>query len=180
LTQGAAGIWEVWTGGGGTGSAVVNVPFDSCVPAQTTNAGNSFLTINSFTHADLGVWQFVLDTAADIFCYVRVPHNLSGTSGTIITDFASSDTTGGHTAVFNTADNISAARNLQVTALTAAPTCTYTSTTVAYANTECTFTVQSTLAADQYLVVDIHQAASASVTSNVQMPAPYLQVTETF
>jgi hypothetical protein len=181
LAQGATGIWEVVMGGGGTGSAVVNVPFDSCVPAQTTNAGNSFLTVNPFTHADLGVWQFVLDTTADIFCYLRVPHNISGTAGTVIVDLASSDTTGGHTAVFSTADNISAARNLNVTALTAdATTCTYTTTTTAYANTECTFTVQATLAADQFYVVDIHQAASASVTSNVQMPAPMLQITETF
>jgi uncharacterized cupin superfamily protein len=181
LAQGATGIWEVVMGGGGTGSAVVNVPFDSCVPAQTTNAGNSFLTVNPFTHADLGVWQFVLDTAADIFCYLRVPHNISGTAGTVIVDLASSDTTGGHTAVFSTADNISTVRNLNVTALTAdATTCTYTTTTTAYANTECTFTVQSTLAADQFYVVDIHQAASASVTSNVQMPAPMLQITETF
>jgi hypothetical protein len=165
---------------GSTGTAVVNVPFDKCVPAQTTNAGNSGLIVNPFTNADLGVWYFILDTAADVYCYLRVPHNLSGTTGTILVDLASADTTSGHTAVFHTADNISAARNLNVGTLTAASNCTYTSTTTAYANTECSFTVQSTLAADQYLVVDIHQAASASVTSNIQMAPPMLQITETF
>lgn len=164
----------------GAGTAVVNIPFDQCTPGQTANAGNSFFTTVAFTYWDAGVWEFVKNTAADIWCSVRVPHNLSGTTGSVIADFAANDTTASHTVVFNIADVITTSLNLQTGTLTDSSTCTVTTTTTAYANTECTFAVHATLAADQILVVKIHQAASASVVNDVLMPPAMLQVTETF
>ncbi len=167
--------------GGGAATETVNIPFDQCTPGQATNAGNSFYTTVAFTNWDAGMWSFVLNTAADIWCSIKVPHNVDATpAAKVITDFSANDATSGHTDVFNIADVISSSKNPNVGSFTNSSTCTFTTTTTAYATTECTFTVNATVVADQLLVVKIHQAASNSVTANVVMPPPMLQLVEDF
>lgn len=161
--------------GSSSGGGANKIPFDQCTAGQTTNAGNSFWTVFAFTNWDAGHWEFVLNTAADVFCSVRVPSNQTGTMQ-IILDLSSADTVNGHTATFNTADACTVSLNPQVGALTAAATQNYSSTTTAYSNTELTFNVQSTCAIDQILVVQIHQATGGTNTSNIIMQPPKLKV----
>ena len=164
---------------GGGSTVTVNVPFDACVPAQTTNGGNSWNNTQLLTNVDIGTWEFLKAATADIYCYKRISRNLSGTTGSIILDLQSADTTSAHTVSFQTCDVITSSGNLQVGSLACASSQNYAPTSTAYANTELTFSVQATLSANQILVVKIHQASGASNTSDVIMPPPMLQVAVT-
>lgn len=162
--------------GGGSGGGANKTSFDECSPGQSANPGNSFWFVTPFTNWDGGTWQFLAGAAGDVWCLIRVPSNVTASPMQIVLDLSAADNTAGHTATFNTADACSSSRNLQVGSLTAASTQLYTSTTTAYANNELSFNVQSSCAVDQYLVVQIHQAASGTNTNNILMPTPKLKV----
>lgn len=175
VTPVAGATWTQIGGGGGGGSATTTQYFelDHCGPGQTTNPGNSFFTTTSLTW-EAPHWEMVKNTAADIFCSIRIPHTVASTpNASIVLVLAANDGTAGHTDSFTTSDAM--ATTSINPSLTSASAQNYTTTSTAYAPVTLTFAVQSTVAADNMLIVQIHQAASNSVTNNVFV-WPYLKI----
>src|SRR5207253_4288431 len=88
---------------GSSSGGADTLSFDQCTPGQTTNAGNSFWNVISFTNWDAGVWEFVKNSAADVWCSIRVPSSTTSTPHILIDLFAN-DSTSGHTVQFQTCD----------------------------------------------------------------------------
>ena len=150
-------------------------PFDQCTPGQTANAGNSFWNVISLTNWDAGVWEFVKNSAADVWCSIRVPSSTSSTPHILIDLFAN-DGTSGHTVQFQTCDVQTSSLNPQVGSLTCASNQTFTTTSTAYASSELSFAVQATVTAGQVLVVKIHQTASNSIANDTLMYPPKYKI----
>jgi len=133
------------SGGGG------NPTLDNCTPDQT---GNSFFSVASLTNYFLASWQFIFNTTTYINCTVYVP--TAQTGATLVLDIATSDSTAGHTATFQTCDGLITSGTINLaSALTCAATQTFTTTSTAYNRVTLTFNVQSTLASGGILVVKI-------------------------
>jgi hypothetical protein len=145
------------TGGGGGG----NPTLDNCAPDQT---GNSFYSVASLTNYFYGHWEFVFGQAAYINCTVFIPTG-PGVSKQIVLDIAANDATAGHTANFQTCDQVINSGTINAGALTCAANQTFTTTSTAYNRVTLTFAVQSTLSNNSILVVKI--ATSTTGTAPV-------------
>ena len=108
---------------------------------------------SALTNFLYGAWQFVFNTATYINCTVFVPSAQAG--ATLVLDIATSDNTAGHTANFQTCDQVINSGTLNIGALTCAANQTFTTTSTAYNRVSLTFNVQSTLANNSILVVKI-------------------------
>jgi hypothetical protein len=136
-------------GGGGGG----NPQLENCTPDAS---GNGFYspTTPAFTNYFYAPWQFVFNTTTYFNCTVFIPVAQEG--ATIVLDVATSDATAGHTASFQTCDQvINAGSTLNVGPLPCAGAQTFTTTATAYNRVLLTFNVQSTLSNNSMLVVKI-------------------------
>jgi hypothetical protein len=167
--------WVAGGGGGGSGSTIF--PFDQCSPAQVVNQGNSFWSVANLTNWDAGHWEFVLNTAADLYCSIRLPDTVTTTTAHVILEMAANDATAGHTDAIQTCDNIITTGTIDVGALTCAANQDFTTTATAYQRVTLTYVVQASVAAGNILVVKIHQTQSAVVTANLFM-WPYVQINQ--
>lgn len=136
-----------------------NPLLENCTPDQT---GNSFYSVTSLTNWFAGSWQFVPNTTTYINCEVYIPNAQTG--ATLVLDVYDNDTSGTHTASFQTCDVFSSS-TLQVGSLTCAVAQTWTATGTAYARVQLTFNVQSTLSNNGTLIVKIGVAPSGTQPS---------------
>lgn len=144
------------TGGG-------NPVLENCAPDQT---GNSFYNVTSLTNFFLGSWSFVFNTSTYITCMIFIP--TAQTGATIVLDIAANDGTAGHTANFQTCDQVINSGTINVGALTCAANQTFTTTATAYNRVTLTFNVQSTLANNSILVVKIATSTTGTApTANL-------------
>jgi hypothetical protein len=162
-------------GGGGTTPLTTFIPLENCTPDQT---GNSFYTVASLTNWFAGHWEFVTNNASFITCMVRIPHPLAVTpNAAIVLEIAANDGTAGHTANFQSCDiAITATASINVAAPTCAANQAYTTTSTAYSRVTLTYLVQSTVAADNLLVVKIATSTSGTQPSNNIFVYPYLKI----
>lgn len=133
-------------GGSGGGNPVL----ENCSSDQT---GNTFYNVNSLTNYFYGAWAFVFNTATYITCTVFIPSAQAG--ATLVLDIAANDSTAGHTANFQTCDQVINSGTINIGAPTCAANQTFTTTATAYNRVTLTFNVQSTLANNSILVVKI-------------------------
>jgi hypothetical protein len=161
----------------GTSQYTTLIPLENCVPDST---GNIFWTTAALTAYNLGHWELVKNTAVDLNCTIRIPHNVATVpSANIVLDMAANDGTASHTDAINTADAVvTATASINPASLSSASAQNYTTTSTAYSRVTLTFAVQSTVIADNILIVDIHQAASNSVTNNLLIFGAYLQINQ--
>lgn len=162
-------------GGGGTTAITTLMPLENCTPDQT---GNSFYTVASLTNWFAGHWEFVTNQASFITCMVRIPHPLAVTpNASIVLELAANDGTAGHTASFQSCDiAITATASLNVGAPTCAANQLYTTTATAYSRVTLTYAVQSTVTADNLLVVKIATSTSGTQPTNNIFLYPYLKI----
>lgn len=142
INNGAEGV----VGGSGGGNPVL----ENCSSDQT---GNTFYNVNSLTNYFYGAWAFVFNTATYITCTVFIPSAQAG--ATLVLDIAANDSTAGHTANFQTCDQVINSGTINIGAPTCAANQTFTTTATAYNRVTLTFNVQSTLANNSILVVKI-------------------------
>jgi len=155
------------------------ISFDWAAPAQTVNGGNAFWTARNFGASviDFYGWEFVFNQNADLYCAVLITNAWTLSPPKIILELASADTTPGHTATFVVSDKVTSSLNPNIGSFTAAPSQLYTSTGVAYANSELVFPVQSAVVVGELLLCKVHQAAGGTNTANVIMTAvPKVQI----
>jgi len=150
--------------GGGTTSITTYVPPDWCTPDQTTNS--PYPTTLSLTNYIRARTMFVKNASGAMYCQFHIPHPLAGTpNANIVLVLDSNDSTAGHTTQFTTSDVV-ASTTVNVGSLSAAGSQNYTTTSTAYAPVTLTFAVQSTVAADNLLIVKIAAAATGTAPTN--------------
>lgn len=185
ITIGADGrISAASNGSGGTVITTQYFPMKNCIPSQTTNPGNVGWFTQNFSAStglvgsvsfDNGYWAFAKDTAADLLCSVDIPLTVAVTpNANIVLKFVVNDGSNSDTVSFQTADATGTNPNALTFASPAAQTITATNT--AWDTIIKTFVVQSTLVAGQTLYIQIHQAASVSMGSNMLLGPPMLKV----
>lgn len=163
-------------GGGGGGSTVTTyVPLDNCVPDQT---GNSFYNVAALTNWFAGHWEFSTNTTTYMNCMVRIPHPVaSPANASIVLEVAANDATAGHTANFQACDKIiTSAASFNVAAPSCASNQAFTTTTTAYGRSTLTYAVQSTVAADNLLVVKVATAPTGTQPGANMLVYPYLKI----
>lgn len=149
--NGSAWVCVLSSSGGG------NPQIENLTSDQT---GNSFYTTTALTNWFAGSWQFVPNTTTFVTGEVYVP--TAQTGATLVLDIYDSDAVAGHTANFQTCDNVITTGTLQVGALTCAAAQTYTTTSTAYQRVTLTFAVQSALTNGAMLVVKIGVAPTGT------------------
>ncbi len=167
------------TGSGGDTTKTHYVPLENCSPAESSNAGNSFWTVTGLTAWDAGHWEFVKNASGDIYCTVRIPHNVSATpNANIVLDTAINVTSGN--VVLQTSDAaVGASGSVNPASLTSATAQTVTVPATAYNRFTTTFAVQSSVAADNLLIVKIHQNSTSTAAANLLLVGEYLKIDET-
>jgi len=133
----------------GSGSGGANPPLDFCVTDQT---GNSFPAAENLTNGFAAQWGFQFNTTTYIMCQVYIKTAQVG--ATIVLDIWANDATTGHTATFQTCD-VTMGATLQFGSPSCASGQTFTTTSTAYAHSQLTFNVQSSLSNNSILVVKI-------------------------
>lgn len=139
-----------WVAAGGGGGGGGNPTLDNCAPDQT---GNSFYSLVSLTNYFYGHWEYIAGQASYINCTVFVPTAMAG--ATIVLDISANDGTAGHTANFQTCDQVINAGTINIGSLSCAANQTFTTTSTAYNRASLTFNIQSTLADNSILVIKI-------------------------
>lgn len=157
----------------GTSSAVTGskIALDSCTQDTTGLVGPNVVALTNWRQS---MWQYNSANAIKwIDCTFKVPHNFSA-NGDIVIDTYTFDSTAGHTYSFKEGDVIvSTTLDNAAPTLSAAQTCT--TTTTAWAPCSLTFAIQSTLVADAQVHVRIEFSASASMAQDVLMATPKFQ-----
>ena len=153
----------------GTPSGGGNPTLDNCTPDQTVN---SFYQPVSLTEYFYATWQFVFGTATYINCTVYIP--TAATGATIVLDIAANDSTAGHTANFQTCDEVINTGTINLgSSLTCASAQTFTTTSTAYNRVTLTFNVQSTLSNGSILVVKILTATTGTAPTANMLVYPH-------
>jgi hypothetical protein len=161
---------------GGAVTTTHYIPLEACEPDQT---GYSFYTVASQANWFEGHWEMVAGQPSAIYCRVRIPHTLASSSGAnLVLTISANDSTPGHTANFQTCDNI-ISTTINVGTLSCATAQSFTTTATALAPVNLTFPVQSALAPDGFLVVKIAATAIGAAPAANMHVWSYLQITET-
>lgn len=163
--------------GSGGGGAPSVLRLEGCSP---DTSGNVFWTAVPLTNWRFQHWEWNFSagfggTDVIVYCYVKIPHTLPTGTAKLVLDFAANDGVAGHTMTFKTCDNIISTGTINVGSLTCAATQNFTTTVTAYQIDSLVFTVQSTIAIDNELVVAIHATAESSLTANVLLFEPHLE-----
>jgi hypothetical protein len=105
------------TGCGGGSGAVPDTPLQFCTTDQT---GNAVAFTTTFTNYFGASWLFTAGQAGYINCIMRIPHGLTGShTASLVLEIAANDATSGHTANFQTCDQVATAGvSMNVGALT--------------------------------------------------------------
>jgi len=158
--------WQVMTIGnapsGGGGGGVNYYPPDWCAGDQTANS--PYATTIAMTNYVRAATMFVTGQAASLYCQFHVPTNVTG-SPHIVVSFAANDATSGHTTNFTEGDVVGTS-NAQTGSFTSGSAQTYTTTSTAWAVVTKTFAVQSTVAAEDILVVKIAASTTGTAPTN--------------
>jgi hypothetical protein len=174
FTSSATGFTVAASGGAVTTTHYI--PLEACEPDQS---GYSFYTVASQTNWFEGHWEMVTGQNSAIYCRVRIPHTVASTPGAnLVLTVSANDSTAGHTANFETCDNV-VTTTLNVGSLSCATAQSFTTSATAFAPVTLSFPVQSTLAADEFLVVKITTSASGTAPSANMHVWPYLEINET-
>jgi hypothetical protein len=132
--------------------------------------------VTTLTNWICGHWEFVFGQASFADFSVRIPANVAGSpNASIVLDVFSADNVAGHTAFFQTLDQV-VTTNLQVGALTGEPTQTYTTTSTAYARVSLTSAVASTVAAGNILVLKVTTNPTGTAPTSNMIVLPYLKI----
>lgn len=154
LISGGVGIPKYCSGGNTwanfISSGLGNPGLEHCTPDET---GNSFYIPIALTNYFFGHWEFIFNTNTYINCMIYIPTSQVG--ATIVLDIEANDATAGHTANFQTCDQVINSGTINIGALTCAANQTFTTTTTAYNKVSLTFNVQSTLSNGSILVIKI-------------------------
>jgi hypothetical protein len=169
FAEGVGGAWNCNNPGGSGGSGGGNPTLDNCTPDQT---GNSFYNVLSLTNYFYGHWEFVTGQSSYIMCTIFLP-NGPGTNNHIILDIAANDATAGHTANFQTCDQVINSGTINIGALTCAPNQAFTTTATAYNRVTLTFNVQSTISVNSILVVKIATSTTGTQPANNMLVYPH-------
>jgi hypothetical protein len=152
------------------------IPLEACEPDQS---GYSFYTVASQTNWFEGHWEMVAGQASAIYCRVRIPHTVASTpAANLILTISASDSTAGHTAGFQTCDNV-VSTTINVGALSCAATQVFTTTGTSFSPVTLSFPAQSTVAADEFLVVKIATSVNGTSPGANMHVWPYLEINET-
>ena len=147
----------------------------NCVTDQT---GSTFQQTATLTNYFYGHYEFAFNPASFPIwfnCTIKLPHVLpSGSPKLIIDSISANDGTASHTMSFGTCDGI-ISTSINISALSCPATQNFVTTSTAYAPTTLTFNVQSTLAADGLLIVQIKATAESGLSANVLANNFYLE-----
>jgi hypothetical protein len=174
--------WQASTIGNApnSGTSTITTLFgpQDCTTDQTGNNAYTTATMTNWFDAH---WEFVFAQASEIYCKVRIPHAVAGTpNAKLVLELRANDATAGHTANFKTCDNvITAAASYQVSALTCAANQAYTTTSTAYGRVTLTYNVQSTVAADNMLVIGIATSTTGTAPTANMLVDIYFEVDQT-
>jgi hypothetical protein len=169
---------STWVAQSSSGTVTTYIPLENGAPDQT---GNSFYSIAALSNYFYGHWEYVKGAASYINFAVRIPNTVAATpNASIVLEICSADGTAGHTANFTTSDAvITASASFNVGALSSAAAQTYTTTSTAYARVTKTFAVQSTVAANNILVVKIATSTTGTAPTSNMLVLPYLKIDQT-
>jgi hypothetical protein len=174
LTPSSSGF--IVAANGGPVTTTHYIPLEACEPDQT---GYSFYSVASQTNWFEGHWEMVTGQASAIYCRVRIPHTVASTpGGSLLLTVSANDSTAGHTANFQTCDNI-VSTTINVGALSCATAQSFTTTATSFAPVTLSFPLQSSLAADEFLVIKIATSASGTAPAANMHVWPYLEINET-
>jgi hypothetical protein len=155
------------SGSGGSGGG--NPTLDNCTPDQT---GYSFYNVTSLTQYLYASWTYVSGAATYINCTVYIP--TAQTGATIALDIAANDSTSGHTANFQTCDEVINSGTINPSsALTCASAQTFTTTSTAYNRATLTFNVQSTLSNGSILIIRIAATTTGTAPTANMLVYPH-------
>ena len=163
--------WGNVGGGGG------NPTLDNCTPDQS---GFTFYNVTTLSEYFYASWTFCSSASTCtgftgspyINCTIYVP--TAATGATIVLDIAANDSTAGHTANFQTCDEVINSSTINPgSALTCAAAQTFTTTSTAYNRVTLTFNVQSTLSNGSILVIKILTATSGTAPTANMLVYPH-------
>lgn len=165
-------------GGGGPTTSTFSIPLEHCAPDMT---GNSFPSVLALTNWFDDHWEFVHGAASFITCMVRIPQTVAVTpNASIILELAVNDATAGHTANFQTCDiTIGASATINVGGLSCAGNQAFTTTATAFQRVTLTYAVQSTVAANNILVVKISTTTTGTQPVANMLLWGYLKIDQT-
>jgi hypothetical protein len=166
---------------GGTATVTTVIPLENCTGDQTNNV---FYTTAGLTNYFNAHWEVIPNTITSIYCQALVPNNVAVTpNANIVVWIASNDGTAGHTAVFGICDNVvlnaSGTSSINVGALTCGSTTHYVTTSTAYARAKLTFSVSSTVLANNLLIIQIAMTTSGTPPAADMFVTAYLQIDQT-
>lgn len=163
-------------GGGGGGTTIIpDLSLQNCTSDQT---GNSFYSTTALTNYFDAHWEYVHGQASFTNCIMRIPHGLTGShTATVILEIAANDATAGHTANFQSCDVIiTTGASINVAAPTCATNQAFTTTTTAYARSTLSFAVQSTIAANNLLVIKVATSTTGTQPTANMLVWAYLRI----
>ena len=187
-TSGCSGSTDavIYTAGTGWGCHQITgstTPITTVLgPADCTSdeTGNVVYSPVAMTHGFDAGWRFGAGLAGTVYCAVYVPHAIAGTpAGKIVLDIRSADSTASHTANFLTGDFIFTSSGTWDGSFSTAANQTFTTTATAWANTRLTYTVQSTLAADGLMRIEVVSSTTGTPPASDMWVTIRFQVDQT-